>query len=90
MAQASTQVNSWEGMAAEGAGFDYHREGYEFYWETDLSGWLEHACRIAKRELTSEEKESYLGHLSSDESVPLSLDPVHYVRNNLILEMSIF
>jgi hypothetical protein len=50
---------------------------------------LEHACRIAKRELINEDKESYLGDLSSVESVPLSLDPIHYVRNNLILEKKI-
>ncbi|MFO8035929.1 MAG: TIR domain-containing protein [Anaerolineales bacterium] len=34
------------------------------YWETDLSAWQEHACRIANRGLTGEESESYLGEIS--------------------------
>jgi len=43
-------------------------KGTMSYWETDLSAWLEHACRIANRELTSEERESYLSDHPYNES----------------------
>lgn len=51
-----------------GGGLITAGKGTMSYWETDLSAWLEYACRIANRELTSKEKESYLGDHAAVES----------------------
>ncbi len=39
-------------------------------WDVDLASWLERACAIARRNLTSEEWETYLGSLSYRTSCP--------------------
>ena len=37
------------------------RNGSVFLWDIDIESWKSRACRIANRDLTAEEKESYLG-----------------------------